>query len=1139
MTAIPESGAAETFPSPDELQARLPMYAAGFTGIGVIVLAALVYSIQVSVDPAAGNLPLTTVFLALNVLGWTVGAWLRARDRDSLAGFLLVLLGDALFPLNLYAPLVLSTPGFRGDIELSVTAVLLIGLCYHLWNYQNRRRARFALFFYPYFFAAGGAALLYLLPKTSSLPLWLAAWFLLAFAVTFNELSWRQQPEPGVHFAFASGLLLLGSLAFSALGVATERSEIMLAAMLTAAVATIVTAIRRRADTGVARFFGFAAWISVTVCATALLYYFHSPLWLYIVATSSWTLVLAIVSMRTREGWSEPFYESAWWTVMLLAAGLLAALVRLSLPWIVRTVAPFSSMQALQAPAALALIELAVALVLVSSWRRRNPPIASSFVGFVTSQILLRIASFAAPLILLTGATGLWLILHAPSPGNVYVPLVVGALLLFVAPSLERFYPAEALDFGGITALLLAAFNGLSSPALSAIVLLAGAGILLRRWWRGAAGWTYPAFLVLATVAGILATTSLPPQSRGLPPAGLSALLLILLAKLPEGRRSLPLVAGTKVWATALAIVCLAQQPPGLPFSMLVFLLLAVAMERSSAWLERATFPETWKDLIELSYRAGYWTAHIAAFFFWISLLLALGLVRGYAAIAGVSWAWVVFAGWKLFRSRMDRPIGAQTAAQFCVALAFISLLTALIGAPNTRVMSISILTAAVLILEIPGNKQDPWTALRFAGFILLAAPIAIAFSQGDGPALTATLGFVGGVLLWQSLKEGSMRCHLSFIVTTAAAAILLLPERGLLRMLPIAVLVAALLLVEKSLHRLEDKISFRADLTLVVALLCTLTVLGMEVASGRFSVPVLAVLFLSVMAIPPDVPASSRLSADFAQQHVHTAFIVTAQLAGVGLAIALTRAAGFSTGGQLLVLSLVGWAVLGALVRLRWRRPIRARATAITLHLICLTVYVAAFVLRNGDPAVILSCLSVAFIYFVWRLVQGQPIHEHLGWAGLIEAAAIWGLDRNIQWPEYYLSALTLYLCILLMRQDKGAGRSRRIPNALAIAAIALAIGYPLYALVSTGERGHSVFLAFSSVIVIHALLTSNRNPLLVYAVCVLLGAGMIYVVAVLHGDAIWKLLMVSVGFLVITDLGLIRWTAGQRSTIERTGSV
>ena len=207
----------------------------------------------------------------------------------------------------------------------------------------------------------------------------------------------------------------------------------------------------------------------------------------------------AVVSMIPPRGWSEPFHESAYWAAMILAAALAVALWRVWMPFVMRTM---SAAPALHVAATIGLAEVGVALLAVSAWRRRYPPIAATVSGFVANNFFLRLTSYAAPLFLTVGAAGAWAILGLAAPANVYALLAMGMLLLVAGLFIERHYPPEALDFAGVLAMVFSAFNASASAQLGARVLFAGAAIFLIRHLRAKSAWLFWAFVAL-TASGV------------------------------------------------------------------------------------------------------------------------------------------------------------------------------------------------------------------------------------------------------------------------------------------------------------------------------------------------------------------------------------------------------------------------------------------------------------------------------------------------------------------------------------------------------------------------------------------------------------------------------------------------------------
>lgn len=998
----------------------------GFTAIGIIVIAALGYSIRIAIDPGAGNNLLTFTFLLANVVGWLLGWWLRQQNPRSTIGFLLVLLGDAIFPLNLFAPLLLFV--LRGNVPLTTTAVILVGITYHLYNYWHRRTARFALPFYPYFFGLSGLAGLVLLRYTAGLALWSVAWLVLFYAIAFNELSHRRRPEPAVHFAIASAAILTVSTLVSAFAY-RDRNVLALAAIVVATIVLIVSAIRERHDEAMSRAHGLAAWLGVTLTFTALLYAAHSPLWLYVVATGAWTVVLAFVSTREGRGWSEPFPESAWWAVMLLSSALAIALWREWTPFLIRTLTAKSLREATTA----GLFEAGMALLLVSVWRRRYPPIAASLQGFVTNNVLLRLTSYAAPLFLIVAATGAWLVLHGPAPASFYAPLAAGTLLLICGPRLERHYPPEALDFAGVVAMVFAAFNALGSAMLSAAVLFAAAAIFLARYLRGARVWTFGAFLVLTT-AGVLLQTI--------------------------GSRW-----STIVFALAGIVVAWAS---------------ARALTAARGWLARA----------------GFWGAHAAGWLFWLSLARGLGYGPRYDAVLLALWAWFAFAVWRVAVQPIRRP-----SLHACFVLVTASVVMLFVRPGDPYVLVVALVTLGALLLELPN--------LTYAGFGFLAAAVVMAANRTDGPWLAGVLGVSALVLLWRSLVRHSSFAHLMFIAAAAGCAVLLMPARGTMQTVPMAILVALFCIIE--LLSIRKPASFHADVTSVVALVLAVTILMAEVVSARFSIYTIAILVLAAFAIRGWLVASDRHRV---QPAAHAAFFAFGAVAAAMAVVAVARMFGLTPGQQVFALSVTSWLVLGWLLR---SRSVIAGAA---LHVIAIGVYVAAFLVRGADPFVIAACVTAAGAYCVWRVAAGRKsaMLEHFAAVGLIEAVCLWGLAQHVRWPELYLSAVAAYLCVVLIRRTAPT----RALDGIALVTIAIAIGYPYYALLRTAEAQHLAFLGIASIVVIHVLLAARRHALMLVTVCAMLGLGML-AGAVLHDDVRLNLLMALVGFIVIADLGVI----------------
>ena len=383
-------------------------------------------------------------------------------------------------------------------------------------------------------------------------------------------------------------------------------------------------------------------------------------------------------------------------------------------------------------------------------------------------------------------------------------------------------------------------------------------------------------------------------------------------------------------------------------------------------------------------------------------------------------------------------------------------------------------------------------------------------------------------VLLWQSLGVGSAFGHLLFIAAAAAAAYVAMPGRGPLQALPIAVLVAVLLLVELIAARAQGSSPFHADMTPVVSLILAATVLVAEIASQRFSFSVLAVLLLAVVAIRPWISASE---VHRVQPMAHAGHRIIGLVVAAVVIVAGARLLGLTVGQQIFALACSMALVLAWLLRMP-RGTAASNATAIGLGLIGLGVYAAAAVVRNGDPFLLAACLVAAGAFFVWRAAWRGATLEHFAAAGLVEAVCLWGVAQHVRWAEFYLFAATAYLCLVLLRHT-----ARRAENYVAAVAIAAAVAYPYIAFLRTAQREHLAFLGIAGVVIIHVLLTTRRHVLMVVSVCVMLGLGMLFSAAVLRDDVTLNLLMALVGFLVIADLGVIGSRSDRRPLVGEIG--
>src|SRR5262245_38103950 len=113
--------------SMDKNQVKLNklILAVGYVGVAIVFLSTAAYSLQVTLSPAAATGVLAVTFCLINILAWSVGYYARLNAQTEAFGTTLLVLGDVIFPLNLYAPFFLYIALLKGQAFHSITAVLL------------------------------------------------------------------------------------------------------------------------------------------------------------------------------------------------------------------------------------------------------------------------------------------------------------------------------------------------------------------------------------------------------------------------------------------------------------------------------------------------------------------------------------------------------------------------------------------------------------------------------------------------------------------------------------------------------------------------------------------------------------------------------------------------------------------------------------------------------------------------------------------------------------------------------------------------------------------------------------------------------------------------------------------------------
>lgn len=230
------------------------------------------------------------------------------------------------------------------------------------------------------------------------------------------------------------------------------------------------------------------------------------------------------------------------------------------------------------------------------------------------------------------------------------------------------------------------------------------------------------------------------------------------------------------------------------------------------------------------------------------------------------------------------------------------------------------------------------------------------------------------------------------------------------------------------------------------------------------------------------------------------------------------------------------GWLHLGASFGLEsWGARRTSLSTRQAVHgLAIVSLVLAALHWREGAFP-ILACAAVGALYVVARVMWGQEVLEHAAAFGFLETVFLIGATQRIAMPEFYLSALGLYLCLnLYLRFARNPSATSRLAAASAairrfrpakadlvpLIIFLLTVVYPFWALLRSRLEVHVFFLGGASVLVLYVLVTARQHPIFIYGVCLLFVIGVAYLLAFGDVGESVQLFLVLVGSLVITNL-------------------
>ncbi|HKX30749.1 MAG TPA: hypothetical protein VJ302_23870 [Blastocatellia bacterium] len=776
------------------------LLAIGYTGIAAVFISALTYLMQISANQAAATAPLTLTFLGLNLVAWWCGAYAQRNRSSGRFGRTLSMLGDLLILLNVYVLCFLYLPPLAGQVSQSVSAALLVGICYYLYWYRRHADQRLPAPFYAYYLTLAGGATLFLTCRTLGLPLEQIFWSILGFGLVFRFLVVGLKLRPRADFLLAIMYLLAALTALSA-GAFLARPTLSLL-LGWYGVAGIICSLAwiARGLGSAGRVLGFGWYCALTLAFTGSLYYQASPPSVYVISTTIWIgLLTALVLMITGRG-AEPFAQPAYWLSVLLGLGLIAYWgdfwsrlahwhFRFPLSRAFTLPLGFGLERSDELLAPIALVAIGGAFLVSSVWQRRYPTIALSMWGYGINYALVEITSYL-PLLLFVGAgSGLWLTLGGTAYGMSLAPFGLGVGYLWLSRFKDSLFPLITLRVAGYLAIFVAALTAFYNTDLALIVLVLSALVFLRRSVNDRSFLAHLFFLFMTSSVALPAAIKLKGHTPMLVMAAQAVIMVAIYLWLVT-RRGRPAEGRlTLIWAICQAVATGVIEAVWGGFSPLVFLALWLGLlgALGLSLMPEGTPAEAVRRERDRWIRiVAYGVGHAAGAVCFIPLLRELGFSARAAGPAIAVWAWAHF-GLSRWSGRLPRQAATIALKQAVHGFAGLSILLAALSG-SADVIAGCLLSNVALYFQMAQSLADESSGAAAAGaalsvgrrrqlqaLIMIAhlmnsAAIIVAARQGASSAVWvyAVSALVFG---WRSLREQSLLAHLYFLVLATTAA--------------------------------------------------------------------------------------------------------------------------------------------------------------------------------------------------------------------------------------------------------------------------------------------------------------------------------------------------------------------------------
>lgn len=744
---------------------------AAYGGLAIIFLAALASAIRITLNPEAAPSGFLAAWGGINLAAWG-GGWILLRRQSAPSfGTLLLALGDALLPLNLYLVSVTHLPLIAGRVPLSASVAAMLALIYYLFPDFIALLA--ALLKRPVSLS-GSAHQVYLFTICFAVPFYSAhfifglpwttvALMLIGVAGLVTALCRLLDPPLRRHYAVAGMLLILVLVGrFADLFVQRTSGLLLLGIFLATGLLFALMWLNR--DAWLGKLLGLAMWATLTLALTATLY--SRAIWQTpaLMIAAVWVVLLMLIWALIDQKSLAPLTEVAYWFAWVWGAVVVAAIGPL---W--RSLAALHSVglrnYRLTGPSSLtvemppddlwrvlALFFIAVSWIggiILRRARRASAAHARSWETMIENVI------GGMPLLLLLAVVSAAGVGAFRAASWVVALLVVtGAAYYWAGSQSERLYPPRSLTIMGYAALVLAVLTA-SFHLPTTIFALAAVAVILfvfSGWKRSLAA--YVLCLIHLVAGTLIISFGIFPQ-RPMLVLALFYLAFLLLAYWWFYRTR---AARTPDFISTKTLISLSGKPDQpmvkaesghVPIKTLITLTLTILLAAFiiAASIYRREFPPitflilaatyapiryVWESAWRAParrYADGLWLvgselAHMAVG------LLFYGVLRSRPDFYGLAFAGlsVVYLVGYLISSREPRPLTRTTLMHFAHVFSLVAVILAIRYCPLGIKAALTWLLAMMVHLSLSAREESRWVypvrVLKVLGYaaIVLAA---------------------------------------------------------------------------------------------------------------------------------------------------------------------------------------------------------------------------------------------------------------------------------------------------------------------------------------------------------------------------------------------------------------------------------